>query len=304
MTTNDDRSGSQFATARRRRWALWILAPATAGAVIGGALAARETPLYKSETLIRVMPQRIPESLGPSIVSTEISDRVQMIRETILNRTRLERLMKEFDLYEEERRRMVLEEIFETMREKIETNVEVDERSDAVAIRVSFIGTEPHTVMRVTERIATLFINENAQDRAVLADVSAQFLEEQLVDMRRRLVDLNKRLRLAKEKQQPEAETLAIENEVLRTTFKDVSAKVEESRVAADLERRQLGERFALLEPASLPEWPIAPDWRRYLGIGAGAGAAFGLLLLLAAPTRSSRHRRQALDAEAPATAN
>ena len=112
----------------------------------------------------------------------------------------------------------------------------------------------------------------------------------------------NKQLRAAKEKGQPEAETLAIEYEVLQTTFKDLLAKIEESRIAANLERRQIGEQFKLLDPARLPERPIAPDWREYVGIGAGAGAAIGVLVLLLGPTRSSRKRRETPHAEAPAS--
>ena len=105
MTTNDERSGPQSAPIRRRRWQPWILVPAILGAVIGAALAARATPVYKSETLILVVPQRVPESYVRSTVTTKISDRLQAITQQILSRTRLERIIQDFDLYKEERRR-------------------------------------------------------------------------------------------------------------------------------------------------------------------------------------------------------
>ena len=41
--------------------------------------------------------------------------------------------------------------------------------------------------MRVTERLASLFIEENLRDREVLAEDTNQFLESQLDDARRRL---------------------------------------------------------------------------------------------------------------------
>ena len=153
------------------------------------------------------------------------------------------------------------------------------------AFRVGFIGTDPRTVMKVAQRLASLFIEENLRDREVLAEGTNQFLLAQLEDVRRRLVEQNKQLRAAREKGQPEAETLAIEYEVLQATFKDLSAKMEESRIATNLERRQIGEQFKLLDPARVPERPIAPDWREYVGIGAGAGAAIGVLVLLLGPT-------------------
>ena len=43
--------------------------------------------------------------------------------------------------------------------------------------------------MRVTERLASLFIEENLRDREVLAEGTNQFLEAQLEDARRRLVE-------------------------------------------------------------------------------------------------------------------
>ena len=183
---------------------------------------------------------------------------MQSISQQILSRTRLERVIQDFDLYKEERRTGVLEEIVDRMRKNIEVRVE-----DGGTLAVGFIGTDPRTVMKVTERLAALFIEENLREREVLAEGTSQFLMAQLEDARRRLMELNKQLRAAREKGQPEAETLAIEYEVQQATFKDLLAKIEESRLAANLERRQIGEQFKLLDPARLPERPIAPDWRQ-----------------------------------------
>ena len=302
MTTQNDRATGQAASVRRGRWALWILVPALVGAAVAAGLAARVPPLYKSETLIAVVPQRVPESFVPSTVSAKLGERLQMISESILNRTRLERLIKEFNLYEEERRKgTVMEDIFEDMRANIDTTVEGAEGASLVAFRVGYVGTNPRTVMLVTERLATLFINENLVDRSTLAENTTVFLDSQLQDVRRRLVTQNKALRAAREKQLPEAETLAIENEVLRATFKDLSAKVEEARMAAKLESQQIGEQFKVIDGARLPERPITPDWRKYLGIGASSGAALGVLLFFGAPSRSARSRRKGEMPGAPA---
>ena len=174
---------------------------------------------------------------------------MQSISQQVLSRTRLERVIQDFDLYKEERRTGVLEEIVDRMRKNIEVKVE-----DGGTFAVAFIGTDPRTVMKVTERLASLFIEENLRDREVLAEGTSQFLIAQLEDARRRLVETNKQVRAAKEKGLPEAETLAIEYEVQQTTFKDLLTKIDESRIAANLERRQIGEQFKLLDPARLPE--------------------------------------------------
>ncbi len=48
--------------------------------------------------------------------------------------------------------------------------------------------------MKVTERLASLFIEENLRDREVLAEGTNQFLEAQVEDARRRLMDHEKKL--------------------------------------------------------------------------------------------------------------
>ena len=62
------------------------------------------------------------------------------------------------------------------------------------AFRVSFIGDDPRSAMRVTERLASLFIDESLRDRELLAEGTDQFLEAQLEDARRRLIDNEKKL--------------------------------------------------------------------------------------------------------------
>ena len=130
---------------------------------------------------------------------------MQSISQQILSRTRLERIIQDFDLYKEERRTGVMADIVDRMRKNIEVKVE-----DGGTFAVGFIGTDPRTVMKVTERLASLFIEENLRDREMLAEGTSQFLVAQLEYARRRLVETNKQVRAAKEKGLPEAETLAI----------------------------------------------------------------------------------------------
>jgi len=144
---------------------------------------------YRSETLILVVPQRVPEAYVKSTVTARIEDRLQSISQQILSRTRLERIIQDFNLYERERRTGIMEDLVERMRKDIEVQIVKGD-----AFRVAFTGEDPRTVMRVTERLASLFIDESLRDREVLAEGTNQFLEAQLEDARRQLVDHEKRL--------------------------------------------------------------------------------------------------------------
>src|SRR5262249_9795387 len=63
--------------------------------------------------------------------------------------------------------------------------------------------------------------------------------------------------------------------------YQSLLSKKQESQIAANLERRQIGEQFKILDPARLPEKPFSPDRPRWylaavlvaLAIGCGFAA-------------------------------
>lgn len=137
---------------------------------------------YRSETTIMVVPQRVPESYVRSTVTARIEDRLQSISPQILSRPRLERIIADFDLHPRLRRTATLEEVVERVRGQIAVQVVKGD-----VFRVSYVAEDPGTAMRVTERLAALFIEENLHDREVLAEGTNQFIETQLDEARRSL---------------------------------------------------------------------------------------------------------------------
>lgn len=151
---------------------------------------------YRAQVTIMVVPQRVPESFVRSTVTADVSERLNTISAQILSRTRLERIIEEFNLYREERQTMIMEDIIEQMRTRdvrVEMGRSRRRNSDTSSFSVSFDSSQPRTAMLVAERLASLFQTENIQDREVLADSTNQFLQAQLEDARRRLIDHEKK---------------------------------------------------------------------------------------------------------------
>jgi polysaccharide chain length determinant protein (PEP-CTERM system associated) len=144
---------------------------------------------YRSETLILVVPQRVNENFVRPSVNNRIDERLQSISQQILSRTRLESIIDELGLYQVERPKFPMEDIVARMREDIEVETV---RGDA--FRVSFIAFDPAIAQKVTERLASLFIEENLRDREALAEATNQFLDSQLEEARARLVEHEKKL--------------------------------------------------------------------------------------------------------------
>jgi len=149
---------------------------------------------YRAQTLIQVVPQRVPTSYVSSTVTTGIGPRLQMMSQTILSRTQLERLVEELDLYPRERETLIMEDVILQMRRDIGVNVGGSRRDPATSFTVSYQSENPRTALLVTQRLASLFVSENLENREMLADTTTQFIETQLEEARRRLIEHEKRL--------------------------------------------------------------------------------------------------------------
>jgi polysaccharide chain length determinant protein (PEP-CTERM system associated) len=171
----------------RRKWL--IIAPLVVMWAGAGAYAWRLPNLYRSETLILVVPQRVPEGYVRSTVTTPIEDRLRSMQEQIRSHSRLEQVIREFGLYVELREKRPMEEVVELMQDQILVS---PVRGDS--FRVGFTAGDPKVAAKVTQRLAAMFIDENLRDRAVQAEGTSAFLETQLETARVRLLDHEKRL--------------------------------------------------------------------------------------------------------------
>jgi polysaccharide chain length determinant protein (PEP-CTERM system associated) len=200
---------------------------------------------YKSETLILVVPQRVPESYVRSTITAGIEGRLQTITQQILSRTRLERVMQEFNLYADVRAKGGAEEALARMRGDISIDLArtPGRKDEDTSFAVSFVARDPDTAMRVTQRLASLYIDENLRDREVLADGTNDFLESQLSDARSRLVAHERRLELYRREHEGELPSQMQTNlQVVQNTQMQLQALSDS--LSRDSDRRLVVERL------------------------------------------------------------
>ena len=173
----------------RRRWV--IMAPLFFALIIGIALAIKLPKVYEAKTLILVESQRVPQNYVQSIVTEDTAQRINTISQQILSRTNLEKIIDNFGLFKEtEAGNMFIEDKVANLRERISVDVMTDRRSRqqaTEAFTISFKGTDPEKVMRVTNGLASYFIDENLKDRESQAIGTSSFLEAELQSMRSKL---------------------------------------------------------------------------------------------------------------------
>jgi succinoglycan biosynthesis transport protein ExoP len=165
---------------------VWITCSALAGGIVW-----MLPPVYTAEALILVDSQKIPDKYVASTVSTDLQDRLATISQQILSSTRLKKIIDDFDLYREEKKTHVQEEILEMMRKDVTIKLEKGWASNKPgAFRVGYQGKEPTIVAQVANRMANFFIEENLKTREVQAEGTSEFIDTQLQEAKRRLDEL------------------------------------------------------------------------------------------------------------------
>ncbi len=137
--------------------------------------------IYRSSTLIVVTPQRIPTAFVASTVTIDLNERMQSIVQEILSRTRLEKIIQEFDLYPSQTNGSIEERI-----ERLRRKVKIELRRNNV-FELSFESENPEKAKQVTRRLSSLFIEQNLQAREQQAEGTKSFINAEAERLRKEL---------------------------------------------------------------------------------------------------------------------
>ncbi len=173
----------------RRRWL--ILLPFACGLAAAPLLARYAPERYRSEALLLVIPQQVPNEYVTPATTQPIGERLPSITDQILSRSRLEQIIQQLQLYKEEQSRELMEDIVKRMRRDITTSAV---RKDVNSFRVSYASDTAEKARKVTERLVSLYIEQNLNDRENQADSTSEFLSTQLEEAKRRLIQQEKKL--------------------------------------------------------------------------------------------------------------
>jgi len=173
--------------ALRRKW--YFIVPFVLISIAAIAYALYAPNIYRASTLILVEPQKVPSSYVKATVTEDIESQLRTITEQIMSRSYLEKIINEFDLYPEMRKKLPLQSVIERMRRCIDVRV----RKGRV-FTVSFEDQNPVIAMKVANRLASLFIEGNLKVREERAEGTLVFLEKELERVRKLLKQQEKKV--------------------------------------------------------------------------------------------------------------
>lgn len=179
-----------WAVAVRRRWAILLPLFLCWCLVWGAGWLLPST--YKSEALILVEQQKVPEQYVVPNVSVSLQDRLQSMTQQILSRTRLQATIDRFHLYRAGGgldRLVPAEDPVERMRKDIKIEL-VDSPArpgQLTAFKITYYTGSPQLAQQVNSELTSLFIDENLKQQQQLSEGTTAFLQNQLAEARRTL---------------------------------------------------------------------------------------------------------------------
>jgi len=228
-------------------------------------------PLYQSSAVLKLVPSNVPGFLTGNVEN--LGARLRSTGNIVASRTRLERLITDFDLYPRERQSWIMEDVVQKMR----NDLDIDEGPGGTFV-IKYTGTHPKTVLKVTEKVASIFADERRREQERTADDSMAFLESRIDETGARLQRISAE---AVQNKGALSRPRQLELEAVEASYKNLLMRREDALAAVNAESRQLGEQFVLLDAAQLPEQPIGMSPFTYTLLGGVAGLDLAIVIML-----------------------
>ncbi|MDO8954880.1 MAG: Wzz/FepE/Etk N-terminal domain-containing protein [Gammaproteobacteria bacterium] len=134
--------------------------------------------VYQSTASLIYQQQQINPSKFSPDEEKRLEDMVNTVAQQVTSRTSLEKIIKDFNLYRELLEKVPIEDVIARMRtDDIHINVQ---RTKGNVFSVSFQGKDPALVMRVTNSLASRFIEENLRVREERATETTSYVQDEL----------------------------------------------------------------------------------------------------------------------------
>jgi len=179
--------------------------------------------IYRSEGVILVESQQIPDELIRSTITSYADERIQIIRQIVMTRDNLLGIIDKYHLYEKHRQAGSNDsELLERFKKNIFIEVRRGQgaarnrRHNSITFSVAFEHTDPHIAQQVTNELVTLFLRENLKNRTRRATETTEFLSSEAEKIRQKINVIEQQVAEFKQKHERSLpENLDLNNQML-----------------------------------------------------------------------------------------
>ena len=145
-------------------------------------------PTFKSTATILIEEQEVPAELVHSTITSYADQRIEMIKQQVMSRSSLGKVVEQYNLYAGMRKENPTEEVIKRFIKDIEVEVisadVIDKRTHnatkaTIAFTVSYNSRTPEIAQRVANELTSLFLGENLKSRERQAQETTTFLKQE-----------------------------------------------------------------------------------------------------------------------------
>ncbi len=140
--------------------------------------------VYCSESVILVEQQKVPEEYVVANVTLDLQQRLEAMRQQILSRTRLQRIINQYKLYPGAHSDP--DQVIEQMRKDVKTElVEAPgRRGQLSAFKISYSAPSAALAQKINAELTSLFVDQNIQEQSQRSENTTEFLSSELESAR------------------------------------------------------------------------------------------------------------------------
>lgn len=170
----------------RRRW--FILIPLFLTLIAGIYYAFTAPRVYQATTLVMIDPQKVPKEFVRSVVTDNAEAMLSVVYQQIASRGNIERIVEEFHLIPKNRPDLLMEDVIDSVKRKVQIKVSRDKQGTDT-FSISYTDSKPVRAMEITNALASNFIEADLVERESAAAGTNTFLEGELENVRKRLIE-------------------------------------------------------------------------------------------------------------------
>lgn len=151
--------------------------------------------VYRSEAIVLVETQQIPDELVRSTVTSIAAERIQIIKQRVMTRDKLLGIAKDHPSLKDSVGSVLVSDLVIDMRDKITVDLITgntgsrNKQATTIAFKVAFDALSPSVAQSVANDLVTLFLDENVKARTERATETTDFLRTEANKLKRKLSD-------------------------------------------------------------------------------------------------------------------
>lgn len=164
---------------------------------------------YKSMATILIEEQEIPSELVHSMITSYADQRIETIKQQVMSRTTLWKVVEQYNLYQDLRRTNPAEEVVKRFTKDIAVEVisadVVDKRTQhptkaTIAFTVAYQSNSPDLAQKVANELTSLFLGENLKSRERQVQEATSFLQQEAENLSKHISEVDEKIATFKQR--------------------------------------------------------------------------------------------------------